>query len=66
MKLKKSTYILGLLFILLMTTPIYAATSQITFPDDVDDQGPQAPIDGFVVVGIAAGAILGLRKNKKA
>jgi hypothetical protein len=66
MKLIKKQYILGLIFILTMaTTSVYAAGSQITFPDDVDDEGPQAPIDGFVVLGIAAGAYLGFKKHKE-
>lgn len=58
-------YILGLFLTLLMvTTSVYASASQITFPDDVDDEAPQAPIDGFVVFGIAAGAYLGYKKHK--
>jgi hypothetical protein len=66
MKLIKKQYILGLIFILTMaTTSVYAAGSQITFPDDVDDEGPQVPIDGFVVLGIAAGAYLGFKKHKE-
>lgn len=66
MKRIKLKYILGIFLILIMTTTsVYAAGSQITFPDDVDDEGPQAPIDGFVVLGIAAGAYLGFKKHKE-
>lgn len=66
MKLIKARYILTLIFTLILTTTsVYATGSQITFPDDVDDEAPQAPIDGFVVLGIAAGAYLGFKKHKE-
>ena len=66
MKFNKTKYILGIFFILVMaTTSVYASVNQISFPDDVDDEGPQAPIDGFIVIGIAAGAYLGVKKYKE-
>lgn len=43
----------------------FSANAQITFPDDVDDEAPAAPIDGLIVVGLAAGAVLGLRNKPK-
>ena len=54
---------LGLTFLFLLFTQM--AMAQISFPDDVDDEGPAAPIDGFVVIGIAAGAYFGIRKKRK-
>ncbi len=47
-------------FIVLGTAQVSA---QITFPDDVDDETPAAPIDGFIGVGLLAGAYFGLRKK---
>lgn len=41
------------------------AQAQISFPDDVNDEAPAAPIDGFIAIGLAAGAIFGLRKKLK-
>lgn len=43
----------------------HTASAQITFPDDVNDEGPAAPIDGFIVIGLAAGAYLGFRKRNQ-
>ncbi len=67
MKTKNTLYTLCLFLMLTIGFSSLAATSnnQITFPDDVDDEAPVAPIDGFVVVGIAVGAILGSRKHPK-
>ncbi len=66
MKLLKAKYILSVFFILVFTlTSMQAAGSQITFPDDVDDEGPTAPIDGFIAIGVAAGAYLGYKKHKR-
>ncbi|EAQ38850.3 hypothetical protein MED134_02605 [Dokdonia sp. MED134] len=53
---------LSTLFIVCIST---SASAQITFANDVNDQAPVAPIDGFVTVGIVAGAFLGLRKRFK-
>ncbi len=49
--------------LLLVATSVMASTAQITFPDDVDDETPAAPIDGFIAIGIAAGAYFGIRKK---
>ena len=40
------------------------ANAQITLPGG-DDNVPDAPIDGFVAIGLIAGACLGLRKRIK-
>lgn len=32
---------------------------------DMDDTTPAAPIDGFIIAGLVAGAAIGLRKNIK-
>lgn len=53
---------LSTLFIVCIST---SASAQISFSNDVNDQAPAAPIDGFVTVGIVAGAFLGLRKRFK-
>ncbi|WP_298326137.1 PID-CTERM protein-sorting domain-containing protein [uncultured Dokdonia sp.] len=53
-------HILTTLLFLVMSVGVQA---QITFPDDVDDEAPAAPIDGFIVIGLAAGAYLGLKKR---
>jgi len=60
---KKHLKNVGFTFLFLLCTQM--AMAQITFPDDVDDEGPAAPIDGFVVVAIAAGTVLGVRKHKR-
>jgi hypothetical protein len=43
---------------------IQPANAQIGFDDDVDDEVPGAPIDGFIGLGLAAGAYFGYRKLK--
>lgn len=48
-----------------MALSLQTAEAQITFDDDVDDEVPAAPIDGFIGLGIAAGAYYGI-KNLKA
>ncbi len=50
-----------LFFAALAFQPLQA---QITFDDDVDDSTPAAPIDGLVGLGIAAGALYGIRRLK--
>lgn len=35
------------------------------FEDDVNDEAPQAPIDGFIGLALAAGAYFGGRELKK-
>ena len=49
-------------FLVLSTT---FAMAQDSFDEDVDDEVVQAPIDGFITVGLIAGAFLGIRKLKK-
>ena len=58
-KIKNLCFLVFLVSILSITT----ANAQITFPDDVDDETPAAPIDGFVGLGIAAGIYFGVRKR---
>lgn len=53
------TFTLGLF--VLATAPLPA---QISFDDDVDDEVPGAPIDGLIALGIAAGALYGIKKLK--
>lgn len=53
---------LASLFLILSTT---VASAQDEFPDDVDDE-PSVPIDGFVITGLVAGSLLGIRKLRKA
>lgn len=46
----------------------YETNSGIGLPgggDDVDDETPQAPIDGFLTIGLIAGAAIGFRKHLK-
>ncbi|WP_299767315.1 PID-CTERM protein-sorting domain-containing protein [uncultured Dokdonia sp.] len=63
MKNKYSIKYLCFLVFLISTLSITTANAQITFPDDVDDETPTAPIDGFVGLGIAAGIYFGARKR---
>jgi len=63
MKNKYSIKYLCFLVFLVSTLSITTANAQITFPDDVDDETPTAPIDGFVGIGIAAGIYFGARKR---
>ncbi|MFC4633103.1 PID-CTERM protein-sorting domain-containing protein [Dokdonia ponticola] len=65
MKNKYSIKYLCFLVFLISTFSITTANAQITFPDDVDDETPAAPIDGFVGLGIAAGIYFGVRKRAK-
>jgi len=62
--LRKKLFISSLFLILSVSN----ASAQIDpFDPDVDDEtAPQAPIDGFITVGLLAGAALGIRKLKKA
>ncbi len=53
-------YILTTLLLLFMSVGVQA---QITFANDVNDEAPAAPIDGFIAIGLAAGAYLGLKKR---
>ncbi|WP_299215808.1 PID-CTERM protein-sorting domain-containing protein [uncultured Dokdonia sp.] len=63
MKNKYSIKHLCFLVILISTFSITTANAQIVFPDDVNDETPAAPIDGFVGLGIAAGIYFGIRKK---
>jgi len=56
-KLSRSLYAAALLLALSTT----AAMAQDDFPEDVNDE-PTVPIDGFVIAGLLAGSILGIRK----
>lgn len=53
-------HIITTLLLLFITVGVQA---QIIFANDVNDEAPAAPIDGFIVVGLAAGAYLGLKKR---
>ncbi|MBB4119468.1 hypothetical protein GGR32_001766 [Mesonia hippocampi] len=50
--------------ILFLTMPLAYATPP-GFPGDVDDETPTSPIDGFIGVAIAAGAVYGIRKLRQ-
>ncbi len=58
---KNALFIFTLSFWMLGGT---AAQAQITFDDDVEDEVPAAPIDGLLGLGIAAGAMYGIKKLK--
>lgn len=53
-----------LLFAALLLMGSLAANAQIDLPGG-DDNIPDAPIDGFMAVGLIAGAYIGLRKQLK-
>ncbi|WP_035334212.1 hypothetical protein [Dokdonia sp. PRO95] len=53
-------YILTTLFFLFISA---GAQAQIIFANDVNDEAPAAPIDGFIAIGIAAGAYIGFKKR---
>lgn len=53
------------LFVVTSCFSIQSAHSQITFPDNVNDEAPAAPVDGFLAIGLAAGAYFGVRKLRK-
>jgi hypothetical protein len=57
----------ALIFTALLLMGSLAATAQITLPggsDNVEDV-PDSPIDGFLTIGLIAGAAIGLRKKIK-
>lgn len=62
--MKNYTIKLATCYFLLMLT-CTSVNAQITFPDNVDDEAPAAPIDGFIGLGIAAGIYFGTRKRKE-
>lgn len=53
-----------MMFIGLLLVGSFAATAQITLPGG-DDNIEDAPIDGFLSIGLIAGACIGLRKHLK-
>ena len=53
-------FILGLLLVGSLT-----ANAQITLPGGGDPNIPDAPIDGFLSIGLIAGACIGLRRRIK-
>lgn len=61
----KSSVVKGIFALLFILLPLSSAFAQEDFEDDVDDETPQAFIDGFVGLGLAAGAIYGYSKLKK-
>jgi hypothetical protein len=63
MKNKYSIKHLCFLVCIISMLSIATTEAQITFPEDVDDETPAAPIDGFIGLGIAAGAYFGIRKK---
>lgn len=54
-----------LLFTILLMIGGMAANAQIVLPGGGDANIPDAPIDGFLSIGIIAGACLGMRKRLK-
>lgn len=54
-----------LLALCFLALGIETAQAQIDFPDDTDDEIPTAPIDGFIGLGLVAGAYYGIQKLKK-
>lgn len=63
MKNKYTIKRLCFLVVFICTLSMATANAQIVFPDDVNDETPAAPIDGFVGLGIAAGIYFGIRKK---
>ena len=55
---KAKLLITGLLIVGSLT-----ANAQITLPGGGDPNIPDAPIDGFLTIGLIAGACIGLRKR---
>jgi len=54
-----------LVFTGLMLLGSLSADAQITLPGGGDPNIPDAPIDGFLSIGLIAGACIGLRKRIK-
>ncbi len=55
-----------LMFIGLLLIGSFTANAQITLPGGGTVQdAPDAPIDGFLTIGLIAGACIGLRKHLK-
>jgi hypothetical protein len=58
-------YITRVLAIALFCFCFQSAQAQISFPDNVNDEAPTAPINGLIALGLVAGAALGLKKTNK-
>ena len=54
-----------LLFICFLLIAGLTANAQISLPDGGNPNIPDAPIDGFLSIGLIAGACIGLRKRIK-
>ena len=54
-----------LMFIGLMLVGSFTASAQIVLPGDGEVIDNDAPIDGFLSIGLIAGAVIGLRKRYK-
>lgn len=54
-----------LMFIGLLLVGSFTASAQITLPGGGDGTVKDAPIDGFLSIGLIAGACIGLRKHFK-
>lgn len=54
-----------LLLVCCVLFTIEVEASQIIFVDDVNDEAPELPIDGFAGIALATGAFIGLRKKFK-
>ncbi len=66
--MKKSTPQIKFTAGLLLAFTLFTATpsqAQIAFPDDVSDETPAAPIDGFLGLGVLAGLCYGVGKLRK-
>jgi hypothetical protein len=60
-----ASYLKTTALVFIFSLSVQSAFAQDGFDDDVDDEAPQTFIDGFVVVGIMAGAVYGMKKLKK-
>lgn len=57
----KTKLLTAFLFVLFSTASIQAQG----FDEDVDDEVAAAPIDGFILAGLVAGSVFGIRKIRK-
>ncbi len=64
MKMRKNILMLSFFLMVFSMQPV-SAQNPDEFPPDVDDE-PAAPIDGYVYAGLIAGALIAIRKLKKA
>jgi len=63
--MRKSLYIYTfILFLILAFQPIETAAQIPSFDDDVDDETPAAPIDGFILISLGIGACYGFKKKR--